>query len=1440
MRRLKVDRAYHSPHMLSHISDYEVYQGQMNIEVNPAGEIAWLSSVSGQNNAALQNELKGSYWIDNLVSPVLFKQAVEAAWGDAGPFDVVVEIGPHPALKGPVQQIVQDITDRGVPYTGLFQRGVSDLGALADGIGYIASHVGRGVVDLNAFEAFLSHDSTFQTLQGLPPYAWNHSTEYWHETRYTRAISHRADKVHELLGHLTPDSSDREMRWRHSINPKEVPWLSGHRVQGQTVYPGAAFIVTVVEACLKLVGEKPVSLIEVLDVVMGQALTFDDDDTPVEVVFTLSDIQTKEEPSCIVGSFTCSAAKGKDATLLDSLAYGKFRILLGAASSTALVGGSSQPTSLIDVDSADFYASLHSLDYEFSGPFIALSETKRKLGLSTGFLPGVNSPSMLIHPAMLDALFQSMVLAASAPNDGRMWTAHIPNHIDAIRVNPSLCEAQRESSVRPAFETSCAQGSDMSFVLGNSNLFPEGSDYSMIAVEGVRLVALSRATADNDRVMFSSYSWGPASPDIARIEVAHQPISGQYEFTQLLQRVAYFYLRKLEQDVPQDHPSRLDGPYTAMFHYASHTVKSFKEGTSSLWHPDWEADDHDALEALLASGPSTPDSELLRAIGPRLADIVTEKASPIDIGMQDDLLAKYYHGAFGMTESLDRLAQTVGQILHRHPRIRCLEIGAGTGTATKEIFKETGFPFRDYTFTDISSGFFASAQTSFGEHADGMVFKPLDISKDPRSQGFEPHSYDLIVASLVLHATPTLIETLKNVRRLLKPGGYLIAIEIQKDIPAHIGAIFGAFSGWWLGADDGRVLSPCIDISEWDDLLRQTGFSGCDSSASEADPLVHPATIFVSQAVDERVSFLRNPLATSTSSSFTIPRLVLLGGESAETGSLISQLTPLLQSYCTSIETCRELTEIEALGINSDTTVVSLVDLDQPVFQEITEPTWESLKSMLQQVGSLIWVTGGRRAKKPHSNMMVGVMRSALNEIPNISTQFLDFEHDGQVDAAVLSGAVLQFARAVKLKHDDSVADILHTIEPELVFQEAGVVVIPRLTREQAMDDRYNASRRLVSTMIPTAQASISLGPAKTDNYYVREVGLDASEDASKTPDQLVRVSHSLVLPLRLNRHSSLFWSIGTRIDTEAPVIAFSLVNEAQVSPEFCIPIPGNAFPDDLKAGFLWHLVLYQISSLLLSDLEDGDKVLMYEAEPALAELVRAEGEKRGVEVVCTTTDEGVSSKGLGLRLIATEKDIQALQPESVAVFADFSVTGESRLISQRISRYMNAACKRETIESIFGGLTRTHTQKTKEKLQAILGDAVASIVNAPQPIAPEGVIGLADIDAIKGLLTYRYIVDWTVEEQVPAFREPVDTHPLFSPSKTYWLVGLTGSLGLSLCEWMIRKGARHIAISSRRPNVEPAWLEMIASKGAVVKVTSWYVLILPLFPLCVKVTQLI
>src|SRR4029077_12971911 len=108
--------------------------------------------------------------------------------------------------------------------------------------------------------------------------------------------------------------------------------------------------------------------------------------------------------------------------------------------------------------------------------------------------------------------------------------------------------------------------------------------------------------------------------------------------------------------------------------------------------------------------------------------------------------------------------------------LKILEVGAGTGGATSHILPKLDAARASYTFTDVSPLFLERVRAKFSGHPS-LATKVLDVGKDPAAQGFEPASFDLIVAANVLHATPRLDRTVRHLVDLLAPGGALLLVE---------------------------------------------------------------------------------------------------------------------------------------------------------------------------------------------------------------------------------------------------------------------------------------------------------------------------------------------------------------------------------------------------------------------------------------------------------------------------------------------------------------------------------------------------------------------------------------------------------------------------------------------------------------------------------------
>lgn len=226
-RLLKVDKAYHSHHMIPCSDAYRKSLADCEIKVlRPArNSPTWLSSVYGEDITNYRRDLASEYWISNMANPVLFLQAIEFAAAEEGPFDAAIEVGPHPALKGPALQVLQEFLGESIPYTGVLSRGKDDKEAFAEGLGYLWQVFGLDAIDYKAFDQFLvgPESPSPRILPNLPPYAWDHDRKFWHESRQYAVNRTKPDPPHEILGTMCPDGWNSNIGGGTSSDHRKFP-----------------------------------------------------------------------------------------------------------------------------------------------------------------------------------------------------------------------------------------------------------------------------------------------------------------------------------------------------------------------------------------------------------------------------------------------------------------------------------------------------------------------------------------------------------------------------------------------------------------------------------------------------------------------------------------------------------------------------------------------------------------------------------------------------------------------------------------------------------------------------------------------------------------------------------------------------------------------------------------------------------------------------------------------------------------------------------------------------------------------------------------------------------------------------------------------------------------------------------------------------------------
>ncbi|KAK0758949.1 hypothetical protein N5P37_008436 [Trichoderma harzianum] len=1037
-RRLAVPVAYHSSHMAAigefYLAALEKLQPR---QFKPS--VRMVSSVTCDEVDG--SEMDGAYWVSNLLRPVRFSPAlskvlslpVKGSSSSALPPTVMVELGPHSALQGPATQIAKTIT--GLPSVNYFSCLKRNQDAVQSALSLASGLFTHGLpIALTGVNNPLGVHT--KVLTNLPSYSWNHSKAHWNESRRSQAYRTRKFPRHDLLGSAAADSISAEPSWRMFIRLSEMPWIKGHRIDGQIVFSAAGFLTMIVEALKRQANtlQRPWKnrVIEFKQVVIDRPLLIQDDAFGAEVFTLLRPYSVTSRDSSLkwqefrIYSVSQNNESTEHCRGLITLSENMGRLRTGSSStvvSSRVGDGSDEWTQL---ESKQLYKLLSSSGNDYSGCFANLDYISARAWESNceltipdvkATMPSAHQEPHHIHPTTLEGCFLACLPGVNFANslDGPQVVAAIDEL--CISTDVDLVPGRKVSITARTNPYGLRQHSSDIFVTEF-----DSADRVILRVGGIKFSSLGsyqQATSQDDDPLCHKVEWLMDPFSSPREAVAKYCQRDLVYRNQHLRRtcdpVSLGIIRDtLAQISNEDKPS--------ITHHLRRFYGWMQEQDISI-APLTNSND----QALSAAG------QVLNQLGPHLADILRGSQDTMSVFSDTELLRRLYSEDDCFNRCHIQLAEYLKLLQYKVPNLRILEVGGGDGVLTSALLETLYGEKRDYAttrgtyvFTDVSDIHTSKAQETMKVFEDVMEFKCLDIEQSPAQQGFELNSFDIIVTSNALHMTRSIEHTLNNLNSLLKPDGQIAFIELTAP-SLRWGLLGGSLPNWWVGVEEGRISSPLLSTPEWDKVLVKSGFSGVlvEMRDFESDE-EHEASLLISHAANTGVKA-------------GVGNISILTGQQSDAlaGELRSGLVARYPGTVVSIVPLAEATAAPG-------TYIFLPDVAEDFLVGVSEKDWENTRNLLIDAKAVLWVTKGASlvGSETSGALITGLARSLRASRPELSLFTLDID----AESAEASG-ILQ----VYEKYLGPSASPYSASEWELALSN-GNIVIPRLLENKEVN----------------------------------------------------------------------------------------------------------------------------------------------------------------------------------------------------------------------------------------------------------------------------------------------------------------------------------------------------------------------------------------------------
>ncbi|SPB49960.1 unnamed protein product [Aspergillus niger] len=1416
IKMLPVQVAYHSSHMMFAAAHYEELI-RPYVTCRPKLAAQMFSTMTGQE---IQNtsQLDAAYWRANLESPVQFTAAMSTALKSVSKLPqppLVLEIGPHSALSGPIRQISKDVEISNT-YCPTVVRGQDSTSTFLQAVGQAYLHGSRV-----RFEAV---NGPGTCLKDIPPYPWQYDDLGWAESRPPRQWRLRKFPHHELLGSRTLESGDLEPCWRNILRLDEVPWIWDHNVSGQIVFPCAGYIAMVAEAARQITGSDKILLRNIL---IRNALLLEPS-LEYELLTSMRPVTVNDLVESSWYEFTvCS---------YDGSSWKKH------CSGQVMSGTPSDPPPLSrplvyprPLSSPYLYRQLKKAGLKYGTTFqglrdITVSPSTYEAAATVEDDPRLHSGRYLIHPTAIDQCLQLHCVAACRGIAPGVGVVGVPSYIGAVYLT--------HSSETMSLVVNPTSSGPMSGRLGGDSCLIRSDSSIALSMWDARFFALESEAAiiREEPFLCSHMNYEPEIRlNLTKGLIKRAGVDTGLETTARLATLAILDFDVLVRDstptVPhmtkyqqwiQSEALRIRTEDYHSIEEARNWARMSPGERLSLWKALLDKVPDHRLSGFFADARYCLESEM--------ESLMAGKSSAAQVLAPRDSWKDIYAYAVNIFD-WDRFFRLVA---HSSPQLRILEIGAGTGSATvaalRALVDASGDrSFARYVVTDVTPGFLIPLQE---KHGNQLEYAVLDISLSPADQGFDVGGFDLVIASNVIHATPSLNKTLINVKTLLRPGGWFFLHELSADVP-YVDWVMGTLPGWWLGDSDQRLDRPYVKVDRWNDELTKAGFLEMEDFVDDEDfPFQLSATMIARSA----------PLKPS------LPVVSLLGTPQTQQHPWVAVIEKKLANQGYTVRWC-VLGDFVEEGV-----VISLLDLDGPFLYDLSEESFSSFRNYLSVAQRTLWVTrlSQKTCSDPRYGLIQGFSRTIRAET-GIDFRTLEVDDFNDTTAGLL---VRVFNEFLDEKANPSGRDYEYTIEDSIVYTTR----CNFLSKEKQLEVEGNCG--------PLRLHPGVRGVLDTLQWVEEERQMELKPDDIEVEMKYLSLNFKdlmfalglLVTDLPLGiEGSGVVRRIGSEVvDLHAGdaviVIQQGTFKTRLITRETnCMRIPGGISLEQASAmPCVYATAIYSL--LTIGNLNKGQTVLVHSACGGVGLAAIDICRMVGAEIYATVSSEEKIQflmKNFNLprdrifdsRSVSFRRGVLAATNERGVDLVLNSLAGELLHASWDCVAPMGKMIeigKRDMLE--HGKLEMVHFANNRSFFGVDLSemlddypDLVRGAINEMFTYCQEGrlqaqlfprMFEADDIgSAFRHMQTGRHIGKIVVKmpEAPHSLKyKPIEKRYIFSPTRSYLLVGGFGGIGRVLATWMVTNGARHLVIMSRsagQSESDQAYVKELESQGCTVAV---------------------